>query len=335
MENRIRLLFRFGTAAALALTTTACVAQPTKSSHSVKITDLTNSLHIEINGDLLTEYHYGAKEPRPYFYPLIGPGGAGMTRNWPLKETPGEEHDHPHHRGLWYAHGAVNGIDFWTEGTTKGRVVHRGFDEIKSGADVGLIKSHDDWIAPDGKVVCSDERIFRAFAGPKDERICDFEITFHATHGELTLGDTKEAAMAMRVAETMRVTKQTPKGQKPIPGNGHIITSEGARDQEAWGKRAAWCDYSGPVNGKTLGLAIFDHPSNPHHPTWWMVRDYGLHAANPFGQHEFEKTSDPHSGDIKIPAGKSVTFRYRFYIHEGDEKQASVADRFAEYAKSR
>jgi hypothetical protein len=27
-----------------------------------------------------------------------------------------------------------------------------------------------------------------------------------------------------------------------------------------------------------------------------------------------------------------VTFRYRFYIHEGDEKQAGVAERYKEYA---
>lgn len=139
--------------------------------------------------------------------------------------------------------------------------------------------------------------------------------------------------MAVRVAETMRVAKQTPRGLKPIPGDGRIVTSQGALNQDAWGKRAAWCDYSGPVNGKTLGIAIFDHPSNAKHPTWWMVRDYGLFAANPFGEHEFEKTSDPRSGDIVIPSSKSVTFRYRFYVHEGDAKQARIAERFAEYAK--
>lgn len=319
---------------ALALLATACSAEsPAKSTRGVQFTELTNAVRIEINGVLFSEFHYGTNEPRPYFYPVLGPGGAGMTRNWPLKDVPGEEHDHLHHRGLWYAHGLVNGVDFWTEKPEAGRIVHRGFDSIQSGVDVGVMKSRNDWVARDGRVICSDERVFRVFATPETERIFDFEITFHASHGELTLGDTKEAAMAIRVAESMRVTKPAAKGQKPERGEGRIVTSEGAQDEDAWGKRAAWCDYSGPVNGKNLGLAIFDHPSNPHHPTWWMVRDYGLHAANPFGQHDFEKLADAHAGDIVVPAGKSVTFRYRVLLHEGDEIQARVAERYREFER--
>jgi hypothetical protein len=30
-----------------------------------------------------------------------------------------------------------------------------------------------------------------------------------------------------------------------------------------------------------------------------------------------------------------VTFRYRIYLHEGDEQQANVAARYNEYAKSK
>jgi hypothetical protein len=88
------------------------------------------------------------------------------------------------------------------------------------------------------------------------------------------------------------------------------------------------------VDGKIVGAAIFDHPQNPRHPTWWHVRDYGLFAANPFGQHDFEKLPDPNAGNLVVPAGKSVTFRYRIYLHEGDEKQGKVAERYAEYTKT-
>lgn len=315
----------------LAFATSCSIAQPAKPAPKVQLSQLSDRVRIEVNGQLFTEYRTNAANP--YCYPLLGPGGAAMTRNWPLKDVPGEEHDHLHHRSLWYAHGAVNGVDFWTEKPGAGRIGHRAFTEIKSGADFGLLKTTNDWIAADGKIVCTDERTLRVFARPDNERLFDFEITLHASHGALTLRDTKEAAMSVRVAESMRVIKEAAKGQKPERGAGRIITSAGARDQDAWGKRAAWCDYSCPVNGKTVGIAIFDHPSNSHHPTWWMVRDYGLHAANPFGQHAFEKTNDPHSGDITVPAGQSVTFRYRFYLHEGDELQADVAARFADYAR--
>ena len=137
--------------------------------------------------------------------------------------------------------------------------------------------------------------------------------------------------MALRLAETMRLKPN--KENAGTPG-GHIVNSEGVRDNATWGKRAAWCDYFGPVDGKTVGVAIFDHPQNPRHPTWWHVRDYGLFAANPFGQHDFEKLSDKNAGNLVVPAGKSITFRYRFYFHEGDEQQAKVAERYQEYTKA-
>jgi hypothetical protein len=151
----------------------------------------------------------------------------------------------------------------------------------------------------------------------------DFDITIHASNGKVVLGDTKEGSMAIRLAPTMRVEGKV--------GKGHIINSEGHRDGAAWGKRAAWCDYYGPVNGDIVGVAIFDHPKNPKHPTWWHVRTYGLFAANPFGVHNFE--SKPRgTGDITIQAGKSLTFRYRFYFHKGDAKQAQVAKHYRQYA---
>ena len=135
--------------------------------------------------------------------------------------------------------------------------------------------------------------------------------------------------MALRLAETMRLKPNKHNAGKP---SGHIVQSTGARDGETWGKRAAWCDYSGPVEGKTLGIAIFDHPKNPRHPTWWHVRDYGLFAANAFGVHDFERDPDKTKGNLKVLAGQSVTFRYRFYFHEGDEKQGKVEEQYRLYS---
>lgn len=296
------------------------------SNQGVQITELTNRLRVEINGQLFTEYFF-KNVPRPYCYPLLGPGDAAMTRNWPMKDVPDEEHDHPHHRSFWYAHGAVNGHDFWSEQKAFGKTVHDAFTEIKSGKDVGLIRSRNKWIAADGTVVCTDDRTLRIYnPGRASERVFDFEITLHAGDGEVTLGDTKEGTMALRLAETMRL--------KGKVGQGHIVNSEGVRDGQTWGKRAAWCDYYGPVDGKIVGVAMFDHPQNPRHPTWWHVRDYGLFAANPFGQHDFEKLADRAAGNLAIAAGKSLTFRYRFYLHEGNEKQAKVAEKYQEYAKA-
>jgi len=292
----------------------------------VQITELTDHVRVEINGRLFTEYFF-KDVPRPYFYPLIGPGEAPMTRNWPMKNTPDEEHDHPHHRSLWFTHGSVNGQDFWSEEKAFGKIVHDAFIEIRSGAEFGTIKSRDKWVAADGTTVCTDERTMRIYT-PKDDqqRMFDFEIILRASHGDLTFGDTKEGTMAVRLAETMRLQGKV--------GHGHIVNSEGVRDLPTWGKKAAWCDYYGPVEEKIVGIAIFDHPQNPRHPTWWHVREYGLFAANPFGKHDFEKLPDKTAGNLTVPAGKSITLRYRFYLHQGDTQQAAVAEKYRQYLDS-
>ncbi|MDA1275130.1 MAG: PmoA family protein [Verrucomicrobia bacterium] len=295
----------------------------------VSIIDQGDKVRIEVGGKFFSEYHYGKYDgkdvPRPFFYPVIGPGDAPMTRNWPMKEGKDEAKDHPHHRSLWYAHGAINDHDFWSESPSAGTTVHEKFLALKSGNDKGVIQSKNKLVAKDGTIVCTDERTMTIYNLASD-RMIDFEITIRASHGDVTFGDTKEGTMAIRLPATMRL--------KGTVGQGHIVNSEGVRDGATWGKRAAWCDYVGPVNGKTLGVAIFDHPGNPRHPTWWHVRDYGLFAANPFGIHDFERSPDKHLGDLRLPAGESITFRYRFLFHEGDTVQGKVANRYSEYSKT-
>ncbi len=315
---RIGLVFTFTAALAPLLAAGAA-------SQGVKIVPLADRLRVEIQGKLFTEYFF-SNVPRPYCYPLIGPGEAPMTRNWPMKDVPDEEHDHLHHRSLWFAHGAVNGRDFWTEQKHFGKIVHDKFVTVESGKKSGVIKTANRWVAADGTVVCTDVRTLRIYdLGLAGERMVDFDITITASNGPLTFGDTKEGTMAVRLAETMRL--------KGKVGHGHIVNSEGVRDDQTWGKRADWCDYSGPVDGQTVGIAMFDHPQNPRHPTWWHVRDYGLFAANPFGEHDFEHLANKAAGDLTVPAGESLTFRYRFYLHTGDEKQAGVAAKYREYIR--
>lgn len=323
--------------------------EATTAANGVNIVQKADRVRVEVNGELFTEYWFQMKQhpalvtdrsgnsttnptKHTYFYPVMGPGGVNMTRSWPMRDdVAGEEKDHQHHRSLWFSHGAVNGVDFWAETAKAGRIQHDQFLEVKSGKDEGVIKSTCKWVAPDGKVVCTDERTFRVYNRPKNERLFDFEITIKApSDRDVLFGDTKEGTMAVRVNEQLRV-----KGKM---ATGHIVMDTGLRDDappargdtKTWGKRAAWCDYNGKVDGKAVGIAIFDHPSNPVHPTYWHVRDYGLFAANPFGIHDFER-KEPGAGNLNIPAGKSVTFKYRFYIHEGDEQQAKVAERYKEY----
>jgi len=297
---------------------------------------------VNIDGHLFTAYHF-ANTRRPYLYPIIGPTGGTMTRHWPLEDDIAtEDHDHPHHKGLWWGHRNVNGVGFWEETAGKdpnakiGKIIHDSFAEVKSGETQGSLRAKNKWVVDNtGELIATDERTLTFYKG-KDGPMIDFDMTITAADKEVVFGDDKDGAMAIRVPETMRVDKPRAKGEKTAQkGDGHIVTSEGKKDLEAWGSKANWCDYWGPVEGKTAGVALFDNPANPRHPTWWHVRTYGLFAANPFGQAEFEKLPDKHAGDFKVPAGQSVTFRYRFYFHEGDTDQAKVAEHYNEYVAAK
>jgi hypothetical protein len=311
----------------------------------VKLTDANGKVTVEIGGRPFTEYNY-QDAPRPYCYPVFGVDETPMTRNFPMKDVAGEERDHKHHRGVWIGHQKVNGQNFWVEDGKNGKIVHQKFTKISSGK-VGEISSENEWIGADGKPVCSDSRTLR-FSGDGKVKFLDVEVTLRASHGDVVFGDDKDAFVAIRVAESMRALRPIVRGEKPKAGDGHIVLSTGVRDDGAsaaaakeakretatWGKSAAWAYYYGPVGQKTVGVAIFDHPSNPRHPTWWHVRDYGLFTANPFGQHYFENKPDKNLGDLKIASGQSVTFRYRFVFTEGDEKAAKIEGHYRKYVES-
>lgn len=297
----------------------------------VKLTQSPDRVKVEIAGEPFTEYWF-TNVPRPFCYPIQGPGGVGMTRDYPMRDRAGEDRDHPHHRGLWFAHGDVNGVDFWSETAKAGKIVHDGFLEVSSGIQTGVLRTRNRWVMVDGRQICTDERTLRFHADPANARRLDFEITLIAGNEPLVLGDTKEGTMAIRVAESMRLTPLRKPGEsRPAPGLGRIVLSTGERDQATWGKRAAWCDYYGPVDGRMVGVAIFEHPGNPRFPTWWHVRDYGLFAANPFGQHDFEKLGDKTAGNLVVPPGGKVTFRYRCYFHTGETAEGKVAEQFEKY----
>ena len=94
-------------------------------------------------------------------------------------------------------------------------------------------------------------------------------------------------------------------------------------EKNVWGKRSEWADYSGQINGEPVGVAIFDHPSNPRHPTYWHARAYGLFATNIFGLHDFE--NDPaRDGSLSIKPGQPLRFRFRVVIHPGDSTAAGL-----------
>lgn len=300
---------------------------------AVKLTRADDRVRVEIGGQLFTEYIFKGAQ-KPYLYPIIAADGTPMTRNYPMKsDVAGEVKDHPHHRSLWFTHGDVNGLDFWAEsnGPKQGRIVSEKVVTVDEKGG-GRILAKNKWVGPDGAVHLTDTTTVR-FRATAEARILDYEVTLTAPADKpAVFGDTKEGSMAIRLPLWMTPSHRSGKTQHE--GKGTIINDAGVTNAATWGKKSQWVDYYAPKDGKVYGVAMFDHPSNPRHPTWWHVRDYALFAANPFGKHDFESEhkANPKAGDLTIPAGGSVTFRWRFYFHEGDEKTARIAERFKDYA---
>jgi hypothetical protein len=307
------------------------VATARAQSPEVSFTRQADRIRIEIGGAHFSDYLH-AGWPKPCLYPILDADGTSYTRDFPFKKNPAEVPDHDWHRGVWFAHGAVNGHDLWREIPERktGRIVLDAVLEARPGP-TGVLRLRQLWQTHDAKTLLTDEttlRITRTAAATT----LDYEVTLRATHGPVTLGDTEEGTMAVRVNEAIRVTH----GKNPDkrPGTGSLVNAAGDSGIPAWGKRAAWAAYSGPLaDGRVIGIALLEHPKNFRHPTWWHARDYGLLSANPFGRHDFEKLKgQPTAGDHTIPAGGSLTLRYRFVFHRGDLAAADRARVFAAYA---
>ena len=206
------------------------------------------------------------------------------------------------------------------------KVLLKKLGKVAGGAKSGTIEAWFEWVAADTPLL--EEHRTMTFYDNPTLRIMDFDLDMKALQ-KVKFGDTKEGTFAIRIAAGL----EEPQKRSPAsPKRTGKMTSAEGKEGEAniWGKRSPWVDYAGELEGEKLGIAIFDHPKNPRHPTYWHSRSYGLFAANPFGIHDFEK-KEAGTGNLTIPAGKTLTFKYRFYIHEGDETQAGVAARYQQY----
>jgi hypothetical protein len=286
-------------------------------------------IDVVIGGRPFTGYYFGPDQAKPYLFPLRSAQGTVVTRGFPMaRDIPEEDRDEPHQRAMYFAHGDINGYDFWGEAefprwsshsaATFGRTTFVKLDEMRVALESGTIKAEFHLAAPDGKVIARETQAY-TFRGDERLRIIDCEFTIHADNGPVRIGDTKEGTFAIRLVKALE-----------LPA-GHMVNSNGAKgEKEIWGKRADWVDYYGNIAGEIVGIAVFDDPHNLRHPTYWHARQYGLLAANPFGLRDFlhDRRQD---GSYTIVPGESLALRYRVLIHHGDPGEAGLTDAYSQY----
>src|SRR5579875_3333245 len=275
----------------------------------VEIIEEGAQLVIRIGEQEFARYNFGSNLWKPYLYPIRAANGLSLVADAPV--------DHRHHHGFWVGHGRVNGLDFWQARHNSGRIVHRSFEKVVSGGELGSFTEKCDWISPTGDVVLTDTRTFAFHDTPPDARLFDFEIVLRApNNAPVSLEPTNEAGIPyVRLAEGLTVKS-----------GGTLVNASGQRNEKGtYGQRSPWIDGSGKIGRLQCGIALFDHPDNPAYPTPWFTRDYGPVSPN-FGLFQEEP--------LVIAPRRPLRLRYRVYAHSGDAETGRVAAFFNEFLQS-
>jgi hypothetical protein len=336
----------------------------------VKFTPRPDQIPVEIDGKPFTVFIVGGQDiHRPYLFPLRSASGKIVTRSNPPGQLPGESTDHPHHVGLFYGHGDVNGYNYWaimsgpeaarqqaaareaaakkgagkksaatlSSAPTNGSIVLSKPVSVKDGKASGTIVAVFNHLTPDGKPMMTETRKMVFYSDPK-LRTIDFDFDLAAID-KVVFHDTKEGTFAMRMATALEEPHTEvidhPNAVQGVTRTGKMTNAQGAQGEaNVWGKRSEWVDYCGVIEGEEVGVVMMDHPSNPRFPTYWHSRAYGLHSINPFGVHDFlnDSTKD---GSMTIEPGQHVRFRYRVIIHPGNTQSADIAGLYKKWAATK
>lgn len=299
--------------------------------------DAEKKVEVHVDGKLFTAYLYPTTIDKPVLYPIKSGSGNDVTRGYPLAPRPGERVDHPHHIGLWFNYGDVNGLDFWNNSDAipkekksgYGSIVHTGIIKTKDGKNKAELEVGMDWVTSTGEVLLKEKTTF-VFSVEGNKRIIDRITTLTAQSKEVAMTDNKEGMLGIRVARELEHPSDKPEIFTDASGiatavpslnnegvNGLYRSSAGKEGDAVWGTRGNWVNLSGEIKGEKIDLAIIDHPGNPGFPTYWHARGYGLFAANTLGQKSLSNGKD--ELNFKLAPGESATFRYRIVVNSDAE----------------
>ena len=324
---------------------------PLKKGVTLEKLDEQQKVNVYFNGSFFTSYQYPLNLEKPFLFPVYAPGGSVITRGFPLEPRKGERVDHPHHIGLWFNHGNVNGLDFWNNSSAipaekkdaYGHIVVREITKAESGKK-GVLEVVSDWKDNKGNSVLVEKTRY-VFSGDKSSRTIDHVATLTAENGPVTITDNKEGLIAIRVDRAFEMPSNesliftdekgnptTVKATDNTGVTGMYSSSQGLKGDAVWGTRNSWVMLTGIKDNKTITFGIFDHPENPGYPAYAHARGYGLFSLNNLGQNAYDPKQE-----IKIynlAKGESITLRHRFYVQSGSELTAEKADKiFKDFSK--
>jgi hypothetical protein len=333
----------------------ATLALPAAAHADVSAVVVPDGVEFKSGPAVVAKYVTDPKYPKPFLFPVLAPGGVPVTRAYPVGPAlpkPLGTDDHVHHKSVWFCHGDVipegielktktterygKGVDFWSEAKDKdGKRRHGQMTCVRVGeprVENGQVsvETHNEWRTPDGEKILDEVRVVR-FRETPEGRLFTFDITLKATVCPISFGDTKEGSFGIRTHDALRPNRG-PDGGTVTTADGKTFAPPQKDNLPIWGHPTAWIDYSGKVDDKPVGIAVFDHPDNV--PGNWHARAYGLNGPNPFARELSGFPSQKGKTELtKIPKGGELRLRYGVYAHTGDARTGKVAEAYEGFRK--
>jgi hypothetical protein len=238
---------------------------------SVELKRGEDQIEVTIGGKPFTTYYFHKDVAKAYLMPLRTPSGAIVSRPFPVfndvsmadRRLPGFE---PHQRPLYFNHGDIDGVEFWSESLfsgagarpdakqpanprpvrAHGHMTLMKLEEVKDGPDSGTIRARFSLEDPNNRILGEETQSY-TFRGDDRTRNIDCEYVFYALGNAIVFGDAKEGTFAVRLNAEL----STPHD---------LCSTRAARSENR--KPAEWVNYSGTVSGKAVGVVAFDHPSS-------------------------------------------------------------------------
>lgn len=293
------------------------------------------TINVLFDGRLFTSFRYADTLEKPVFYPVHAPSGVSVTRGYPLDPQQGERTDHPHHTGLWFNYGDVNGIDFWNNSRAIPQERRCNYGTIICSENSVTLNRTDGslqavclWIDCRGQVLLEEKTMYH-FTRVSPELYALKRLTrLTALADTVVFGDSKEGLLGIRAARSFEMPSARPavlydtligSGGKPVADpagvNGCYRGSNGLSGAAVWGTRNSWVTLSAVKEGDSISIAMADHPENHGFPSCWHARDYGLFSVNNLGV----KSYDPQQAEARLMLKKdeSITFRHLLLVKSG------------------
>lgn len=265
------------------------------------------------HGRVVWQHVHDRKVGKPYM--RIGlVDGTELTRPWPIpKGYP--KSDHTWHRALWWSWKAIDGVNYWEENQqgTEPAEVEITRNEDGSARIDAIIAYH----LPDRPPVVIEKRVITVGAPETTGTyLIDWRATFApADEKDVVFNRNSYTGLAIRMAAEFC---------GDAAGGRPAWTFFDSQDQaNSNGRTARWVAYRGSAsNGQAACIAIFDHPDNLRHPTWWQTRS----------QYPYLNPSFTCKEDYTLEAGKSLTLRYGILVYHGLADKEKLQRRWRSFA---